>query len=140
MSEKIPSMESLIAAMDEMKGDTEWLEDALKRRTHDLSERMKELECIYGLLRLGKFDAEKVLEIIRHGWQFPVQATARIHFDAREYKTPNHDRAEVRQTAPILVQNKRRGEVEVGYTKELPFLKEETQLLKAIAVWLGTVL
>lgn len=157
------SKEELIATIAELnerllefesrRGESKWLDSSLRIRTRELSERMKELECIHGLLQLSlkqdnPFDhsAEKTIRVIRDGWQFPEVTCVRIKWDEKEYKSLDFDNVQSKQSEPIVVSGKRRGEVEVGYSAEKPsswkgpFLKEEAKLLQSISLWLSLMI
>jgi len=163
MTEKNYSVKELLATIETMnqeiieleskKGEDKWLAGALRRRTHDLSERMKELECLYGLLQLSVKQenpfcrgAEKMIQIIREGWQYPEATCVRIKWDKNEVKSLNFSDCRTRQVEPIVVGGKRRGEIEVGYTADKPsiwqgpFLKEEAKLLRAISLFLSLLI
>jgi len=69
-------------------------EEALRQRTHDLGQRVKELNCLYGTSRLvekGDISQEEImietLKLISPSMQYPENTGARITFEGREYKT-----------------------------------------------------
>jgi GAF domain-containing protein len=70
----------------------------------------------------------------------------RIKWDDNEYQSLDFSTVRSKQSEPIMVSGKRRGELEVGYTMEKPtiwqgpFLKEEAKLLRSIALWLSLVI
>jgi len=120
---------------------------------HRLSERVKELNCLYGLSRLCE-DPETPLEKIFRGitdllpasWQHHDIACARIFFEGKEYKTKNFKETRWRQSAAIKVFNINKGAVEVYYLKEAPrcfygaFLKEEKLLIDSVGRQLGKII
>jgi hypothetical protein len=163
MEPKNETTENLIATIEEMnrritelesrRDETKWLEQAFRQRTHELSERMKELECIFNLLQLSlKLDdpfeggAEKMIHIIREGWQYPNVTGVRIRWDGKEFRSLDFKDIRSRQSEPIIVKGKRRGEVEIGYTVDKPgiwqgpFLREEAKLLRSISLYLSLVI
>lgn len=149
----IADLNQRLLEYESARGESRWLETNLRRRTQDLSERMKELECLQGLLQMSVKDenpfepgAEKIIRIIRAGWQYPDATSVRIKWGDHEYKSLDFSDVRARQIEPIIMRGKRRGEVEVGYTADKPtiwqgpFLKEEAKLLRAIALWLSLVI
>jgi len=118
----------------------------LRKRTHDLGERIKELNCMYGISKLTEipdiaFDdiLKRVVELIPPSWQYPENACARIVFQDKTFQTEKFNETEWIQSADILIDGQRAGAVEVYYLSEMPemdegpFLKEERQLLDHIA-------
>lgn len=127
-------------------------EEVLTRRTTDLRERVKELECLFGVSRLiadpGKtLDQvfEETIRFIPPGWCYPEIACARIAFQDRVFTTDNFRETPWRLSADIVVSGKTGGTVEVGYLEERPasdegpFLKEERTLINSLAEQLGTM-
>ena len=127
-------------------------DEALKRRTHDLGKRVKELNCLYGISNLvEKPDIslyeiiQSVAELIPPSWQYPEITCARILLEDKEYKTENFEETNWTQSSDILVNGKRAGVLEVYYLEERPeidegpFLKEEESLIKVITERLGHI-
>ncbi|MDM8000555.1 MAG: HAMP domain-containing sensor histidine kinase [Dehalococcoidia bacterium] len=119
----------------------------------DLVERVKELNCLYGISRLveaKESSLEKIIqgvvELIPPAWQYPEVTCARITYKKREYKTLNFRATPWRQTEAIKVDGKRCGTLEVCYLEprpvcdEGPFLAEERNLIHAIAERLGHII
>lgn len=130
-----------------------WLEEALRERTHELNERMKELESLYAIsscLMNHRLSFEQMINAVikemPHGWQCPQATCVRIVVDGREFVSPNFRRASLRQSVNIRLDDKPIGEVEVCLLPEfaqgqsLTFLHEEQTLLNIIALWLGETL
>ncbi len=122
------------------------VEAVLNKRTNDLSERIKELSCLYEIDEINRKEGltvEEVLEktvlIIPPGWQYPEIIASCITFEDKKYKTKNFKKTEWMQRADIIVSNKKSGSVEVCYLEEkpdsdkAPFLKEERNLIDSIA-------
>ena len=116
----------------------------------DLGERVKELGCLYEISRIAGepgISLEALLKrsalLIPPGWQFPDITEARIVLDGQSYATCRFMGDWQHQTAPIVVNGKVRGSVDVAYTRtrrlldEGPFLTEERHLIGAIAVHIG---
>ncbi len=111
-----------------------------------LNERVKELSCFYHINQIFEtFNISphnvfnRIVELIPPAWQYPEIASARIIVDGREYKTPNFRESRKKLAVDVIIDNKTRGIVEVVYPDERllpgdkPFLKEEQNLLEAIA-------
>jgi len=131
----------------------EGTESRLRELTHDLVERIKELNCLYGISRLVEQEntslddiLQGVVDLIPPAWQYPEVTCARISLRSKEFKTPNFVETEWKQTEPIAVNGRRTGTVEVHYLEarpfafEGPFLKEERDLIHGIAERLGHII
>ncbi|WP_342678195.1 PAS domain S-box protein [Methanofollis sp. UBA420] len=125
-------------------------EEALKKKTYDLNERVKELKCLYTISKiLGKsetgFDAQmqKVVDVIPDAWQYPDVTAARITLDGRVYQTASFRKTRWMRCQKVLVNSREAGTIEVGYLEERPerdegpFLKEERSLITSIAQRIG---
>ncbi len=142
----------IIAAVHIAKDITEVrrAEDALRKRTHDLGERVKELNGLYGTSQLIA-DPDNTLDDVFKGtvdlippaWQYPDITCARITFEDKQYTTPNWKKSKWIQSADIVTQKEKAGVIEVAYLKqkpeidEGPFLKEERNLIDGLARILG---
>jgi PAS domain S-box-containing protein len=117
-----------------------------------LQEQVKHLNCFYGLSKLvntPKITLEQILqettELIRNAYCYPDITSVRITLDGVHYKTDNFQKSEFSQCAPINVRSDKAGAVEVYYFgkqlqgDESPLLKEEQDLLNAIAQRLGAL-
>jgi len=127
-------------------------EEEKERFLHDLGERVKEINCLYGLSKLVE-QADISLEEIFRGtadlnsssWQYPDITCARVVFENKEFKTHNFRITKWKQSADVRVYGKTAGTIEVYYLEEkpefdeVPFLKEERNLLDAIAKQLGSI-
>jgi DNA-binding CsgD family transcriptional regulator len=123
-----------------------------KELLHRLSERVKELNCLYGLSRLCEdpgASLEKIFQgitdLLPASWQYHNIACARIFYEGKAYKTKNFKETKWRQSAAIKVFNINKGVAEVYYLKERPrcydgpFLKEEKLLIDAVGRQLGKI-
>ena len=121
-------------------------ENALIRQTHDLGERVKELDSLYGISKIvEKPDIslakifQGIVEIIPHSYQYPEITCSRIVMTAKEYKTKNFKETGWKQSSEIFVAGNQTGTLEVFYLEEKqeiyegPFLKEERHLIDEIA-------
>ncbi len=115
-----------------------------------LRERIKELNCLYGLSALAEQADLSLPEILQGAaallppaWQYPEIAGARILLGDQEFRTANFQETPWVQSQEIVVYGQAVGRVEVSYQEarpncdEGPFLKEERDLLNAIAGRLG---
>lgn len=118
-----------------------------------LKERVKELACLYGISELALRDnlsltavLEKTLSLIPPAWQYPEHAVARITLDDRSFNSGPPRNFPHRQSEKIMVKGKHRGNIDVFYKEELPdaderpFLKEEKELIRAIAGKLALII
>lgn len=126
------------------------LEKVLRQQTHDLGERVKELNCLYLVGRIMETSDrsldQKLAEAaaaIPPSWQYPDIAGARITLEEKKFTAGEFRGHVATQTAPIIVQQEQAGTVEVCYVEEKleadegPFLKEERALINAIADQIG---
>ena len=143
------SEQQLRAANQQLDASNQQLragEEELRQLTHDLQDRVKELDCLYGLSRLDEqrdISIEQIfqglVELIRPAWEYPEITAARIIFEGRQFKTANFRETAWSQSADIRVHGQKVGAIEVCYLQERPaidegpFLREETELLNALA-------
>jgi len=117
-----------------------------------LEERIKELNCLFGLSKLverPEISLEQIFEetasLIRKAYQEPDKTCVRVTFEGVQYKTDNFAKSESSQHAEIKLRGEKAGDIEVYYLGEKPessqsaFLKEESDLLDAVAKHLGSV-
>ena len=117
-----------------------------KQAQLDLLERVKELSCLYRIAHLAADTSmsiddvlEGIVKILPPAWLYPDITFASIMLDGRLYSAHHCHEFKHRQRALIIIDSKRRGYVEVSYQKEMPardegpFLKEERNLLNAVA-------
>lgn len=132
-------------------GELRQVEAERDQLLHDLTERVKELQCLY---KLGTFieqydELEDILlefvEYLPPAWQYPEITAARIFFNDLEFTTIDFCEGVWKQDAPILVGGTLMGAVEIFYTEERaevgegPFLNEERDLINEVANRLGHV-
>jgi len=111
-----------------------------------LTERVKELTCLYGIAQIAGQPGisleeiiQRIVELLPPAWQYPKTAFARIIIDGVSYTTEGFRESRQKQTAEITVGGVSRGVVELVYVDdkpdfdEGPFLKEERNLIDAIA-------
>ena len=116
-----------------------------ERLLHDVQERMKELQCVYGVAnsirsRQNLEDIFRdVAELIPAGWHYPEITRARVCFDGIEYISEPFEKTQWKQRSDIVIKGEQRGCVEVYYIEQCPeldegpFLAEERKLVDGIA-------
>jgi signal transduction histidine kinase len=129
------------------------MSDGLQEIAHKLGERVKELNCLYGITRLVEQHdrtleeiLQGVVELIPPSWQYPEVTCARITTDRGEFATANYRTTSWRQAEPILVNHATAGELQICYLEEKPtsdegpFLIEERHLIHVVAERLGHII
>jgi PAS domain S-box-containing protein len=124
-----------------------------RRQAIDLGERIKELDCLIRLSELADRhgDSQKdmlqaAVEIIPSGWQYPDIACARILLEHEEFRTPVFEETLWKQSSGIFAHGSLIGGLEVCYLEERPaadegpFLKEERDLIDAVATQVGKLI
>jgi len=117
-----------------------------------LRERIKELNCLYGISQLAERYLHSLDNLLRelvnflpHSWQYPEVTCARILFKGKTYASDRFKVTDWRQSAQIYMYHEPVGEVGIFYLEECPpadegpFLKEERALLDAVAEQVGTI-
>jgi DNA-binding CsgD family transcriptional regulator len=117
-----------------------------------LRERIKELNCLYGVSQLAERHVQSIetllqelVDFLPYSWQYPDVTCARILFDGKTYRSRGFRVTDWRQFSKIYMYHKAVGEVAIFYLEECepedegPFLKEERALLDAVAEHIGTI-
>jgi DNA-binding CsgD family transcriptional regulator len=115
-----------------------------------LRERIKELNCLYGITQLAEVHSDSIEDLLRDlviflpfSWQYPEITCARITFREKVYKSERFKVTKWRQMSRIQIYNEPVGEVVMFYLEERPaadegpFLREERALLDAVAERIG---
>ncbi len=123
------------------------------RQAYMLRERVKELNCLYGLSRLVEQDGMSIEELLQAttglippAWQYPDITRARIEYRGFEYETEGFRETPWAQVSTIWVNGKALGRLLVCYlaqrpeSDEGPFMQEERNLIDAVAQRLGHAL
>jgi len=121
------------------------------RLISELRERIKELNCLYGIAQLAEKYSNSIDELLNelvnflpHSWQYPELTCCRIVFEGKTYKSRTFALTKWRQSSQIFIYNEPAGEVTICYNEECPaadegpFLREERILLDALAQRIGT--
>ena len=125
-------------------------EQTLRHRTRDLGDRIKEINCLYSVSTATE-DPNKSLEevflqilaLIPLAWQYPEITCARIMYDGKEYTSKIFQDSPWMLISNINVEGVKSGVIEVYYLEEKsgidegPFVKEERNLIDAIAAAIG---
>lgn len=110
-----------------------------------LTERAKELRCIYQIIEALKDESAElvtifklVLDAIPPGYQHPTICEARIILEGKQYSSLDFIETPWIQKAEIVIDNHVSGEIQVCYVQKVfdsdpVFLPEEQKLLNAIA-------
>jgi len=128
-------------------------EESLKKRTHELGERVKELNCLYEISHLVEEDGTSLEEILQAtadlipaSWQYPEITCARITVKDQQFRTKNFRETTWNQSGDIFVHSDQVGVVDVYYLEEKPeidegpFLKEERKLIDAVGKRVGRII
>ncbi|MDK9707607.1 MAG: GAF domain-containing sensor histidine kinase [Desulforhopalus sp.] len=128
-------------------------DDALRKTTLELQERIKELSCLYGISRLVDEDhltleaiIQRTVDLIPAAWQYPEITCARIELNNHSYRTKQFTETVWFQSQEIIVNKEKIGILEVfifenkSKNDEGKFLTEERSLLNAIAERLGHII
>jgi len=115
-----------------------------------LRERIKELNCLYGIAQLADIHSDSIEDLLRDlvnflpfSWQHPEITCARIVFKGKTYKSKRFKVTKWRQSSRIFMYNEPVGEVTIFYLEERPpadegpFLREERALLDELAERIG---
>ncbi len=117
-----------------------------------LRERIKELNCLYGVSQLAERNLhsldnllQELVNFLPYSWQYPEITCTRILFKGKTYSSNGFKVTSWRQSAQIYMYHEAIGEVGIFYLEECPpadegpFLKEERALLDAVAEQIGTI-
>ena len=129
------------------------MEQMLQVRSASLTERVKELNCIYELSSLVETPGISLDEILQWSvrllsaaMQYPDIACAKLTVGDRSFETQNHQDTAWKIMCDVRNSGKTLGVVEVCYLGNRhpsggnPFLREEEKLLRAVAEKLGQII
>ena len=116
------------------------------RLMRDLQERVKEQACLYAVSELIQHPGLTVEEMLAQlpallppGWRYPEIACAQVTYAGNTYATADFQESPWQLETPLLVNGEEAGTIEVRYLEhkpdfdEGPFLREEVELMRAIA-------
>jgi len=128
-------------------------EAALEKLARDLGERVSELNCLYGtaqLIETPGISLDEILQgivnLIPPAWRYSEITCARVVLEQKVFSTRNFEQTTWSQRSDIRVHGRLVGTLEVYYLEkrpesdEGPFLREERNLINAIAQRLGRVI
>ncbi len=117
-----------------------------------LRERIKELNCLYGISQLAERNLYSLDDLLRelvnflpYSWQYPEITCARIIYKGKTYASDKFKTTNWWQSSRIYTYHEAVGECSIFYLEECPpadegpFLKEERALLDAVAEQIGTI-
>ena len=123
-----------------------------RQSEYDMNERLKELDCMYGIsdlmvdTTLSEHElCQGIADIIPVSWQYPDVTCARVTVRGTEYVTHGFVETEWNQHEDVSVEGDIVGAIDVFYVEEKPdmgdeegpFLKEERHLIRCIAERVG---
>ena len=127
--------------------------ESFGKMSHDINERMKELNCLYNVAQFTSDPAlsrsevlQKSTDMIPVSWQYPDITHARVSIKDEKYTTKTFKESEWKQETLIYEKDERIGSIEVFYSDEMPeadvgpFMREEQDLLEGMARLLGNYL
>ncbi|MDM8537019.1 response regulator [Desulfobacterales bacterium HSG17] len=128
-------------------------DEMLEKQTHDLKERIKELNCLYsisGIVEKPGISLEEIIQqivkLIPPSWEYSEISCAQITYDKKEFKTDNFKSTPWNASVEIHAFDQEVGTIEVCYLEKIPershwpFQKEEYELLNAIAKRIGKII
>jgi len=117
-----------------------------------LRERIKELNCLYGVSQLAERHLyslddllQELVNFLPYSWQYPEITCARILFKGKTYTSDRFKVTNWRQSSRLYMYHEAVGECDIFYLEECPpadegpFLKEERALLDAVAEQIGNI-
>jgi len=127
-----------------------WQDDILKNTIAQLTERNKELNCLYAISRiieqqdlpLGE-TLQQIVNTLPSAWQYSRATCARIVLDNMTFVTDPFEETQWGLTCHLVVSGQKAGQLDVfrrpTVNSEIApeFLKEEKELLEAVAGRLG---
>ncbi len=127
--------------------------DPVSHLAHQLAERVKELNCLFGISDIveradGSLDRifRETVELLPQSWNYVDVACSRIVLGETEQKSKSYAEPVATLRGDLVVHGEKAGAIEVSYWEarpskdEGPFLKEERRLLNAVAVRMGHVI
>ena len=142
-----------VARLEASEKELRHVKEMLQKKTHALGERVKELNCLYaisGLVEEQDISLERILAqivtIIPPAWQFPEITEARLVVWHKTFATEYYKDTAWKQSADIMVKDRKAGVLEVVYRDEKPesdegpFLREERSLVNLLAKRIGEII
>lgn len=127
-------------------------EDPLRLLAQQLRERVKELDCLFGVSDIveragGSLDLvfSETVELLPKSWEHSEVACARIILGEMDFRSEGYQESPWIQSADIMVHGDKAGTIELAYLQsrpsrdEGPFTRDERRLLNAVAERMGHV-
>lgn len=143
--EEVKNLRKRVDELEKAKFERKKTEKERKQLLHDIGERIKELQCLYGVAEsISKRETleeifQDIVEIIPPSWHYPEITRGKIIFDGKEYVSEEFEETNWNQSSEIVVNDEYRGKIEVYYLEkrpqldEGPFMKEERNLINSLA-------
>lgn len=126
------------------------MEKEMKIQAHHLRERIKEINCLYGISKLVERPElplnsiyQGIVDLIPSSWQYPEITSVILTIRDDTFTTANYRPTRWAQSSDIIVYGVKAGTLTVNYLEkrkkshEGPFLSDERSLLDAVAERLG---
>jgi len=128
-------------------------ENDLKKYARDLTERNKELKCLYSISRLIS-DSDlsmddimtQAIQFLTDAFQYPHHVCGRITLSGKKFTTPRFQKTDRHLFQEIRLKNEVIGLIDIYGSKEMPmtgntlFLEEEKEMIDSVALRLGHAL
>ncbi len=141
-----------IERLNELDRQHTLFQHELEKRTNELNERVKELNCLYAISAIVERKGavleeilQRTADVIPDAWQYPGITTSRITLNGQVFTSPGFEETKWRQSRDIIVHGNIAGSLEIFYREpkpradEGPFLKEERILINVIAERVGQI-
>lgn len=122
------------------------VEELLQKRTHELGDHVRELDCLHTISRLMERrqvpfqeTLQGIVETVPRAWHYAEIACARLTLSDEVYATANWKETDWKMFAPLISHGEEIGMLTVCYLKKLPefeneaFREAERKLLDTIA-------
>ena len=163
MKDKDETREQLIDELQELRQRVSNLQpseaqlrdtqEELNKQTHQLGERIKELDCLYGITEILAKPGislqeifQGIVELLPPAFQYPEVTASRLTLDDETFTAGNFQDTAWKRAADIIVNGRRVGSLEVCYLEERPnqdegpFLNYEISMLTALSIGLRRVI
>lgn len=128
-------------------------EQRIEELVYDLSEKNKQLNCLFEISRLASNQSvhleqliERALEIIPNSWQYAELCEAKLVYGNKSWSTASYQDTEWCLNAELKINGKVQGSLSVCYLSLCPsadygpFLKAEVDLIDALAIQISTLI
>lgn len=150
LAESLREANARVLELEAKLSEYQWLEGALRQRTRELNERVKELECLYAISNILKNDSsslsdmlQQIIDCIPKAYQAPERTFVCLILPHCMFYSFGFLRTTCCESVLVRIRNVVLGELQVFCTEALDsvnppkFSKEEQILLQTIATWIG---